>query len=87
MLTIGCEAAGRHCMPMDILGAMNKSPRSLMLVAAACALLVLTACGNKGPLVMPQKPVPVEEQVVPTPEPPADAHSGHGADEHANGNG
>ena len=75
MLTIGCEAAGRHCMPMDILGAMNKSPRSLMLVAAACALLVLTACGNKGP------------QVVPTPEPPADAHSGHGADEHANGNG
>ena len=56
MLTIGCEAAGRHCMPMDILGAMNKSPRSLKLFAAACALLVLTACGNKGPLVMPDAP-------------------------------
>jgi predicted small lipoprotein YifL len=46
---------------------MNKTSRLLMLVPAACALLVLTACGNKGPLVMPQKPVPIEEQeVVPT---------------------
>lgn len=61
---------------------MNK--RFLLLALLAC---LLAACGNKGPLVMPQKPVPVEEQVVPTPEPPADAHSGHGADEHANGNG
>ena len=52
MLTIGCEAAGRHCMPMDILGAMNKSPRSLMLVAAACALLVLTACGNNNVIIL-----------------------------------
>ena len=66
---------------------MKTTFRCLMLIPVACALLVLTACGNKGPLVMPQKPVPVEEQVVPTPEPPADAHSGHGADEHANGNG
>ena len=84
MLTIGCEAAGRHCMPMDILGAMNKSPRSLMLVAAACALLVLTACGNKGPLVMPSPapaeapaapPVvsPVEGDPVPVDAPPVDA--------------
>ena len=48
---------------------MNKTSRLPMLVAAACALLVLTACGNKGPLVMPQKPVPVEEQEVK----PADA--------------
>lgn len=61
---------------------MNK--RFLLLALLAC---LLAACGNKGPLVMPQKPVPVEDQVVPTPEPPADAHSGHGADEHANGNG
>ena len=66
MLTIGCEAAARHCMPMDILGAMNKSPRSLMLVAAACALLVLTACGNKGPLVLPEQPEPAEQD---SPEP------------------
>ena len=52
--------------------AMNKTPRFPMLVAAACALLVLTACGNKGPLVMPQKPVPVEEQeVVPAHDAPA----------------
>ena len=57
------------------------------VATALIAVLLLAACGNKGPLVMPQKPVPVEEQVVPTPEPPADAHSGHGADEHANGNG
>ena len=70
MLTIGCEAAGRHCMPMDILGAMNKSPRSLMLVAAACALLVFTACGNKGPLVMPDQPAPAA--AAPSATPPAD---------------
>ncbi len=47
---------------------MNKTSRLPMLVAAACALLVLTACGNKGPLV-----VPVEEQEVnPAPQPQAD---------------
>ena len=52
---------------------MNKTSRLPMLVAAACALLVLTACGNKGPLVMPQKPVPVEEQEVkPAAHPQAD---------------
>lgn len=43
---------------------MSKYFRFPMLVAAAGSLLVLAACGNKGPLVMPQKPVPVEEQVV-----------------------
>lgn len=47
--------------------------RSLLLIPVACALLALTACGNKGPLVMPQKPVPVEEQeVVPEDAPAAD---------------
>ncbi|WP_182336153.1 LPS translocon maturation chaperone LptM [Stenotrophomonas acidaminiphila] len=52
---------------------MNKTSRLPMLVAAACALLVLTACGNKGLLVMPQKPVPVEEQEVkPAAHPQAD---------------
>jgi predicted small lipoprotein YifL len=42
----------------------------ILIPLAALALLFLSACGNKGPLVMPQKPVPVEEQVV---EPAADA--------------
>lgn len=50
---------------------MKTSPRTLIsLTLAASALLVLSACGNKGPLVLPQKPVPVEEQLV---EPAADA--------------
>ncbi|MCW6027960.1 lipoprotein [Stenotrophomonas sp. SRS1] len=49
---------------------MKTSPRTLIsLTLAASALLVLSACGNKGPLVLPQKPVPVEEQLV---EPAAD---------------
>jgi len=44
---------------------MKTTPRTLIsLMLAAPALLVLSACGNKGPLVMPQKPVPVEEQLV-----------------------
>lgn len=38
--------------------------RIVLIPLAALALLSLSACGNKGPLVMPQKPVPVEEQVV-----------------------
>ncbi len=58
--------------------AMNKTSRSLMLVAAASALLVLTACGNKGPLVMPQKPVPVEEQEVKPADAPPAGQSGAG---------
>ena len=60
------------------------------ILSAVAVVLVLAACGNKGPLVMPQKPVPVEEQVVPTPDPAADEHSGHGTDEQppaADGNG
>ncbi|MGV8960745.1 MAG: LPS translocon maturation chaperone LptM [Stenotrophomonas sp.] len=62
---------------------MNMTSRSLLFPAvAAAALLLLSACGNKGPLVMPQKPVPIEEQTV---EPAADADSqneaGHKADE------
>ena len=43
------------------------------ILSAVAVVLVLAACGNKGPLVMPQKPVPVEEQEVkPAPQPPAD---------------
>ncbi|KAF1697167.1 LPS translocon maturation chaperone LptM [Pseudoxanthomonas koreensis] len=40
------------------------------LCAAAVIALLLAACGNKGPLVMPQKPVPVEQEST---APPADA--------------
>ncbi|WP_267115070.1 LPS translocon maturation chaperone LptM [Xanthomonas sacchari] len=32
----------------------------MRLVLSAAALLALAGCGNKGPLVMPQKLVPVE---------------------------
>lgn len=38
----------------------------LALIGATFSLL--TACGNKGPLVMPQKPVPVQAQ--PASQPP-----------------
>lgn len=38
--------------------------RIALIPLAALSLLLLSACGNKGPLVMPQKPVPVEEQAV-----------------------
>jgi len=59
---------------------MNSTPRSLILIPAALMLLALSACGNKGPLVMPQKPVPIEEQeVVPADdatEPATDATEG-----------
>ncbi|WP_024870254.1 LPS translocon maturation chaperone LptM [Pseudoxanthomonas suwonensis] len=45
--------------------------RTVFSVLAAAALL--SACGNKGPLVMPQQPVPVEQQQLPTPAEPAPA--------------
>ena len=49
-------------MPFDYTLPMPKSaPKALMLVLLSC--LLLTACGNKGPLVKPEaKPeqVPVE---------------------------
>ncbi len=44
------------------------------LALTAAGLLVLAACGNKGPLVLPQKPVPVEAQdPLPPPVEPVDA--------------
>ena len=48
-----------------------KIPR--IVVAAAC-LIALAACGNKGPLVLPQKPQPVvtDLPVLPAPEQPAE---------------
>ena len=48
-----------------------KMPR---LVFIATCLFVLAACGNKGPLVLPQKPVPVPaEDPLPPPAEPVDA--------------
>ncbi|MDG2526019.1 lipoprotein [Stenotrophomonas sp. HITSZ_GD] len=44
-----------------------KFSRSFRIAAAGAGLLLLAACGNKGPLVMPQKPVPVQAQPVPQP--------------------
>ena len=73
-LPLRAAAAPGHGGHVAILGRMKKTFRSLLCVPAACAvLLVLSACGNKGPLVMPQKPVPIEEQVV---EPASDAVDG-----------
>lgn len=47
---------------------------------AIAAVLLLAGCGNKGPLVMPQKPVPVEE---PAPAEPATQPADEPADEPA----
>lgn len=43
----------------------------ILIVLAGLGLLA--ACGNKGPLVMPQKPVPVEQPAAPTAPAPAAA--------------
>ncbi|MGE8279690.1 MAG: LPS translocon maturation chaperone LptM [Stenotrophomonas sp.] len=58
---------------------MNTTSRFLILIPAALMLLGLSACGNKGPLVMPQKPVPIEEQeVVPADDSTPPASEGEG---------
>lgn len=49
---------------------MNTLRLNVFLIPlAASSLLFLSACGNKGPLVMPQKPVPVEEIAEPVADP------------------
>lgn len=40
---------------------------SVRLALVGATFVPFAACGNKGPLVMPQKPVPVEAQPVPQP--------------------
>ena len=61
---------------------MNTTSRFLILIPAALLLLGLSACGNKGPLVMPQKPVPIEEQeVIPAEQPAADPATDKKADQ------
>ena len=53
---------------------MNTPSRFLMLIAAACTLLALAACGNKGNLMLPQKAKPAKPQVVkPADASPADS--------------
>ncbi|WP_254460362.1 LPS translocon maturation chaperone LptM [Xanthomonas sacchari] len=51
----------------------TSSSSPIRLVLSAAVLLALAGCGNKGPLVMPQKPVPVEATPAPAPDatPPA----------------
>ena len=39
----------------------------LRLALSCAALLALSACGNKGPLVLPEKPAPVETPAPATP--------------------
>ena len=46
---------------------MNPKLATLLIALS----LPLAGCGNKGPLVLPQKPVPVEADMLPV-EPPAD---------------
>lgn len=46
---------------------------AILIPLAAASLLLLAACGNKGPLVLPQKPVPVEETGEPVAEPATEA--------------
>ena len=47
---------------------MNAKTAFTGLAPALAIALLLAACGNKGPLVMPQKPVPVEQEM-PAPPP------------------
>lgn len=67
-------AGGARPMARDILRSMKRILPFLMCLACAA---VLSACGNKGPLVMPQKPVDVPATPAPAqPDattPPADA--------------
>jgi len=54
---------------LAILRSMSIKPRPFVRLALIGATFsLLAACGNKGPLVMPQKPVPVEAQ--PASQPP-----------------
>ncbi len=39
--------------------------KSIACLAPLALIVFLAACGNKGPLTLPQKSVPVEEEVLP----------------------
>lgn len=42
--------------------------KNILRLVPFALLLALTACGNKGPLTLPQKPVPVELPAEPAPD-------------------
>ena len=61
----GMQAVGPGQMPDRVGQGPILSRMNIKRIAIATFLLcLLAACGNKGPLVMPQKPVPIEEQAV-----------------------
>jgi len=76
---------------LAILGRMSMNTTSIALPArhvlrigaVAAAFLIIAGCGNKGPLVMPQKPVPVE--VPATQEPPPAVQDPHEATQPVDG--
>lgn len=41
--------------------------RTIAIAAATCGMLLLTGCGIKGPLYLPQPPKPVTKPATPTP--------------------
>lgn len=46
---------------------MSMKSSFVRIALVGATFLAIAACGNKGPLVMPQKPVPVEAQPAATP--------------------
>lgn len=64
---IGCD------LPYSGAARYHRGMKMPRLVFIATCLFVLAACGNKGPLVLPQKPVPVPaEDPLPPPAEPVD---------------
>ena len=63
-----------HCdLPHPSAARYHRRMKMPRLVFIATCLFVLAACGNKGPLVLPQKPVPVPaEDPLPPPAEPVD---------------
>ncbi len=56
-------------IPADAVARYHRGMKIPRIAFAAACLLLLAACGNKGPLFMPQKQAPVVETLPPPPEP------------------
>ncbi|PJK09730.1 hypothetical protein CO614_09245 [Lysobacteraceae bacterium NML120232] len=52
--------------------------KNILRLTPLALILVLAACGNKGPLTLPQKPVPVETPAEPAPAPDSAASKDDG---------
>ena len=66
----GMQAVGPGQMPDRVGQGPILSRMNIKRIAIATFLLcLLAACGNKGPLVLPQKPAPVEDPLPPPVEP------------------